>query len=124
GREVARVVGHLGEPGVAEIGQAEPRRGRAVAGHVDGGKAGALDEARGHAVVGAGDDQPMLGFDETAKVGTTIHDGSFVVTLTPWRRERARCAGRARGVKTAALPSADGGGARRGSAWRVAPWRR
>src|SRR5205814_9819435 len=122
-REYTRVVGHLGEARVAEIRQAEPRGRGAVARHVDGGKARALDEARGDAVVGARNDEPVLGFDETAEVGAATHDGSSLVALTR-RRGRGRCDGRARDARTAALPSADAAGARRGSARPGAPWRR
>src|SRR5438445_601214 len=53
-----------------EVGQAEPRGGGAVAGHVDRRKSRVLNEARRDAVVGAGDDEALLLGHERAKRGT------------------------------------------------------
>ena len=71
GCEVSRVIRHLAEPREPEVGQAEPRGGGAVAGHVDRRKSRVLNEARRDAVVGAGDDEALLPGHERAKRGAT-----------------------------------------------------
>src|SRR5439155_7141077 len=89
GGDVARVVGHLREPGEAEVGQAEPRGGRAVPGHVDNGEPRLLDEPGRDPVVGAGDDEALLLLDERAERAARRHAGSPLARAI--RRSSAGC---------------------------------
>src|SRR5207253_10530692 len=77
------------EPGETEVGQAEPRGGRAVAGHVDNGEPRLLDEPGRDPVVGAGDDEALLLLDERAERAARRHAGSPLARAI--RRSSAGC---------------------------------
>jgi hypothetical protein len=89
--QVARMVGHLAEPGESEIGETEPRRRRAVAGHVHGGESGVLNEPRRNPVVGARDDEPFLLGHERAKRGPAIRHARPPRSARAIRRSSAGC---------------------------------
>ena len=73
GREVSRVIRHLGQPGETQIGESEPRGGRPVARHVDGGESRALDESGRDAVVGARHHESTACLDERAELAAAGH---------------------------------------------------
>jgi hypothetical protein len=87
--EVAGVIGHLGEAGVAEIRQAQARGRRAEARHVDGREPGALDQADRHAVVGARHNQAVLLANQAAQRTPWAH--AEVLLARAMRRSSAGC---------------------------------
>ncbi|MEO8121266.1 MAG: hypothetical protein ABI606_18330 [Rhodoferax sp.] len=73
--------GHLGLGQEPDVGLAQARSGGAEAGHVDGRKAGALDQAGRQRVIGAGHLDEAAGAQMFLELqcGMGVHGGQFII---------------------------------------------